>query len=94
VPINLTVYYDLNNNRAPDPGEGVVGVSARVVDVTTGQELTHGFTDGFGFASLTVNTSGVVRLSVPYLSQTFILQPSGGSIVLRITPYGLPNTIP
>ncbi|HJW83236.1 MAG TPA: hypothetical protein VJ754_02925, partial [Anaerolineae bacterium] len=73
IPISLQVYYDANNNRAPDPGEGVVGVSARVTDVTTGQELQHSFTDEFGFASLTVSASGVVRLSVPYLNYTVVV---------------------
>jgi len=94
IPISLQVYYDLNNSNAPDPGEGVVGISARVVDVTTGQELAHSFTDEFGFANLTVSAPGVVRLTVPYLGKSFIIQPSGSSVLLRIAPYGLPGTIP
>ncbi len=94
VPISLQVYYDLNDNRAPDPGEGVVGVSARVIDVSTGQELEHGFTDEFGFASLTVSASGVVRLVVPYLNYSVVVQPSGSSVTLRIAPHDLPRTIP
>ena len=94
VPINLQVYYDLNDNRDPDPGEGVVGISARVIDVTTGQELAHGFTDEFGFASLTVNASGVVRLVVPYLNYSVVIQPSGSSIALRIASHTLPKSIP
>ncbi len=94
VPINLQVYYDLNDNRDPDPGEGVVGISARVIDVTTGQELAHGFTDEFGFASLTVNASGVVRLVVPYLNYSVVIQPSGSSIALRIASHALPKSIP
>jgi hypothetical protein len=94
VPINLQVYYDANNNRQPDPGEGVVGVSARVTDVNTGQELQRSFTDEFGFASLTVSASGVVRLSVPYLNYSVIVQPSGSSIALRIAPHDLPKSIP
>lgn len=94
IPISLQVYYDINNNHAPDPGEGIVGISARVVDVTTGQELAHAFTDGFGFANLTVSAPGVVRLIVPYLSQSFIIQPSGSSVLLRVAPYNLPGTIP
>jgi hypothetical protein len=94
IPISLQVYYDLNNNRVPDPGEGVVGVSARVVDVTTGRELTHGFTDGFGFASLTVSAPDVVRLIVPYLNYSVVVQTSGVSLALRIAPYDLPIVIP
>jgi hypothetical protein len=94
VPLSLQVYYDVNNNRVPDPGEGIVAISSRVVDVTTGQELAHGFTDEFGFASLTVNASGVVRLVVPYLNYSVLVQPSGSSIALRVAPHSLPNAIP
>jgi len=94
IPLNLTVYYDLNNNGSPDPGEGVVGISARVIDVATGQELTHGFTDEFGFASLTVTASGVVRLVVPYLNYSVLVPTTGSSIALRIAPHDLPETIP
>jgi hypothetical protein len=94
VPISLQVYYDLNDNRAPDPGEGVVGVSARVIEVASGEQLAHGFTDEFGFASLTVNASGVVRLVVPYLNYSVLIQPSGSAVNLRIAPHDLPNAIP
>ncbi|HLF25987.1 MAG TPA: hypothetical protein VJG32_06605 [Anaerolineae bacterium] len=94
VPINLQVYYDLNNNRTPDPGEGVVGISARVVDVATGRELTHGFTDGDGFASLTVEATGIVRLIVPYLNYSVVIQTTGSAVVLRIAPHNLPGDIP
>jgi hypothetical protein len=94
VPISLQVYYDANNNHVPDPGEGVIGVSARVVDVNTGQELQHAFTDEFGFASLAVNATGVVRLIVPYLNYSVVIQPSGSSIALRIAPHDLPSSIP
>ncbi|HET7087274.1 MAG TPA: hypothetical protein VFL17_01350 [Anaerolineae bacterium] len=94
VPISLVVYYDLNDNRSPDPGEGVVGISARVIDVITGQELRHGFTDANGFVSLTTQATGVVRLVVPYLSYSVVIQPSGSQITLRIAPSGLPDSIP
>jgi len=94
VPISLLVYYDLNDNRTPDPGEGVVGISARVIDVITGQELQHGFTDANGFVSLTTRATGVVRLVVPYLSYSVVIQPSGSQITLRIAPSDLPDSIP
>ncbi|HKZ84495.1 MAG TPA: hypothetical protein VJ793_12640 [Anaerolineae bacterium] len=94
VPISLLVYYDLNDNRSSDPGEGVVGISARVIDVITGQELQHGFTDANGFVSLTTRATGVVRLVVPYLSYSVVIQPSGSQITLRIAPSGLPISIP
>jgi hypothetical protein len=94
IPILLTVYYDRNDNRTPDPGEGVAGISARVLDVTNGVELQHAFTDEFGFASLTVTAPGVVRFVVPYLNHSVVVQPSGYSVALRIPPYDIPDIIP
>jgi hypothetical protein len=44
VPVSLLTYYDANGNNKYDPGEGIVGISARVVDLTTGSLLTQGLT--------------------------------------------------
>jgi hypothetical protein len=65
-----------------------------VIDVITGQELRHGFTDANGFVSLTTQATGVVRLVVPYLSYSVVIQPSGSQITLRIAPSDLPDSIP
>ena len=76
------------------PGDNLYTASTVAIDVATGQELTHGFTDEFGFASLTVTASGVVRLVVPYLNYSVLVPTTGSSIALRIAPHDLPETIP
>ncbi len=93
IPVSLQVYYDENNNRKPDPGEGVSGVSVRVFDLVTGRLLAQNLTDDTGRVSLTVNAPGAVQLVVPYFNFSYIL-PTGGQAVIRISPGELPQSIP
>jgi hypothetical protein len=95
IPVSLQVYYDIDSNNKPDPGEGVVGVSARVFDLTNGNLLDQKLTDQAGRASFTVSAIGAVQLVVPYFNFSSIILPStGGSAVIRISPHELPSSIP
>lgn len=95
IPVSLQVYYDTDSNNKPDPGEGVVGVSARVFDLTTGNLLAQGLTDQSGRVNFTVTAAGAVQLVVPYFNfSTIILPASGGSATIRISPHELPRSIP
>jgi hypothetical protein len=95
IPISLEVYYDIDSNNKPDPGEGVVGVSARVFDLTNGNLLAQALTDQTGRVNFTVTATGAVQLVVPYFNfSTIILPASGGSAVIRISPHELPRSIP
>ncbi len=95
IPVSLQVYYDTDSNNKPDPGEGVVGVSARVFDLTDGNLLAQGLTDQSGRVNFTVNAPGAVQLVVPYFNfSTIILPASGGSATIRISPHELPRSIP
>jgi hypothetical protein len=94
VTADLRVYYDLDENGVFDPGEGVVGLPARVYDATTGALLAQGFTDDTGHAVFTVPSAGAIRVVVPYLSFETIVQPSGAAIPVRISPRELPKQIP
>lgn len=94
IPVSVLVYYDANNNNKADPGEGVVGVSARVFDLTNGKLLAQGLTDQTGRATFTVSAPGAVQLVVPYLNFSTIILPVGGSAVIRVSASDLPNTIP
>jgi hypothetical protein len=68
IPIRLIVYYDVNDNRQPDPGEGVPNVSVLAVDVQ-GRQLTRIFTNGQGEAIFNVPAdSEIDRLVVPFVS--------------------------
>jgi hypothetical protein len=92
--VQITVYYDENNNRAPDTNEGVAGLSVRALDGTTNQVLGQTFTDSYGHAVLAVSAPGEVRLSVPYLSYNQLIKPPGKELFVRLTPLRLPSLIP
>ncbi len=94
IPISLLVYYDANSNNKYDPGEGILGVSARVIDLTTGQLLDQKLTDETGRASFTVSAPGAVQLVVPYLNYSTIILPSGGAATIRVSARELPRAIP
>ena len=92
--VDLTVYYDENDNRAPDASEGVTGISVRVLDAVNNQLLGQAFTDAYGHATLTVAASGEVRVSVPYLAYNQAVRPPGKAMVIRLVPLRLPSLIP
>ena len=95
-PINLdlTIYYDANNNKAPDMSEGVAGVSVRVLDAATNRLLAQTFTDSQGHASLSLSVPGEVRLSVSYLSYNKPIKPPGGVFTIRLPALRIPSLIP
>ena len=94
VTADLQVYYDANDNGVADPGEGVVGLPARVYDATTGALLAQGFTNDTGHAVFSVPAAGSVRVVVPYLGFEAIVPPSGATIPVLISPRELPEQIP
>lgn len=94
VPVSLLTYYDANGNNKYDPGEGIVGVSARVIDLTTGKLLAQGLTDTTGRVSFTVSAPGAVQLVVPYFNRSEIILPSGKNVTIRVSPSELPREIP
>jgi len=94
VTADLRVSYDANGNGAADPGEGVVGLPARVYDEATGALLAQGFTDDTGHAVFTVPAAGSIRVLVPYLGFDAIVPPNGAAIPVLISPRELPSLIP
>jgi hypothetical protein len=94
VTIDLTVYYDENNNSAPDANEGVVGVSVRILNGLDNTLLGQSFTDGAGHANLTLAAPGDVRVSVPYLGYNQLVRAPGKSLTIRLSPMRLPSLIP
>jgi hypothetical protein len=94
VTADLQVYYDANDNGIADPGEGVVGLPARVYDATTGALLAQGFTNDTGHAVFNVPAAGSVRVVVPYLGFEATVPPSGAAIPVLISPRELPKQIP
>ncbi len=94
VNIEVTIYYDENDNRAPDVNEGVTGVSVRVLDGTSNRLLSQTFTDTQGHAALSVSTTGQARLSVPYLAYSKSIKPPGAAFEIRLPAVQVPSLIP
>lgn len=94
VTLGVSIYYDENNNKAPDVSEGVSGVSIRVLDGSTNNILGQAFTGSQGYAALTVTAVDQVRLSVPYLGYNENVRPPGKEVTIRLTPLRLPSLIP
>ena len=93
--VNLTIYYDGNDNRAPDASEGVVGVSVRLLDGVNNRLLGQVFTDAYGHVTLTIAAaSDEVRVSVPYLGYNQAVRPPGKALAIRLVPLRLPSLIP
>jgi len=90
VPVDLLVYYDADGDRAPDPGEGVAGITVLAYDTATGKETTQGFTDESGRLRFTVAVQGRVRISIPYLGVSQIVGEEGATLYIRIAPSPLP----
>jgi hypothetical protein len=68
ISIRLIVYYDINDNRQPDPGEGIPNVGVLAVDIQ-GRQLTRIFTNGQGEAVFNAPAdSEIDRLVVPFVS--------------------------
>jgi hypothetical protein len=94
VTVDLEIYYDANGNATPDPGEGIINLSARLYDETTDELLAYGFTDPDGQVSFTVPAPGPVRLEVPYLNYVQVIDDVAVNIQIRVVPQPLPGGIP
>jgi hypothetical protein len=92
--IQLTVYYDENDNNAPDINEGVAGINVRVVDSVTNRLLGQAFTDAQGHTTLFVSATNEVRLTVGYLGYSQAVKPPGGQFQIRLPGLQLPSLIP
>lgn len=94
IVVELTVYYDENDNQAPDINEGVTGVTMQILDSLTNRVLGQAFTNNEGHATLFVSASKEIRLTVPYLGYSQAVKPPGGAFEIRIPAIHLPSLIP
>lgn len=86
VPINLLVYYDANDNRRADTGEGIAGLSVLAYDVATNDLLAQDFTDGRGNLAFTVAAKGPVRVAIPFLGFSRLISEDEADTQVRIPP--------
>ncbi|GIK42098.1 MAG: hypothetical protein BroJett011_59310 [Chloroflexota bacterium] len=94
ITIDVKIFYDENNNRAPDASEGVSGISIRILDSTNNNLLGQTFTGSQGYAALTVTAVNEVRLSIPYLGYNEKISAPGQEVSIRLNPLRLPSLIP
>ena len=95
--MSVLIAYDENNNKVPDPDEGVTGISVRLVTIGTNQVIASGFTNTDGYVHLEALTSVPVRLVVPYFSKYWDVQNARGGenrFTLILPPGNLPGLIP
>lgn len=94
-PIRVVVYYDENNNQAPDPAEGIRGATVILLDVSVNKPIAWAETDDSGFASFTppAGAEYALRVSIPFLGFS---KPTaaGQRVEVRIAAQRLPGLIP
>jgi len=90
VPVDLLVYYDVNDDRSPGAGEGVAGVQVLAYDTVTGEQIAQGYTDESGHLQFTAATQGLIRLSIPYLGISHLIGEEGATLYIRIPPSPTP----
>ena len=90
--LTVQAYYDLNDNQAPDPGEGIAGLSVRAL--AGGAFVAWGLTDGDGRVSLSV-VGAVDRVGVPFLNLYERVKPGETrTITWRVAAVRLPVFLP
>ncbi|WP_420642139.1 Calx-beta domain-containing protein [Candidatus Leptofilum sp.] len=93
--INVTLYYDSNNNFLPELTEGIVNAAVALYDNATGELLSFGNTNETGVARFTaVNATGAVRVVVPFLNYSQVVVGDNAEILVRVAPQPLPIGIP
>ncbi|VAW43323.1 hypothetical protein MNBD_CHLOROFLEXI01-4561 [hydrothermal vent metagenome] len=93
--INVTLYYDSNNNFLPELTEGIVNAAVSLYDNGTGQLISFGHTNETGVARFTaVNATSAIRVVVPFLNYSQVVLGDSAEILVRVAPQPLPIGIP
>lgn len=95
VNLDITLYYDSNNNFMAELDEGIVGVSVAIYDNAIGELLAFGYTNEAGNVRFgPIATTGAIRVSVPFLNFSQVVAGGDSVIFLRIAPQPIPVLIP
>ena len=93
--IDVTVYYDSNNNFLPELTEGIVNAAVALYDNGTGELILFGHTGETGVAHFaSVNAVGAVRVVVPFLNYSQVVIGNSAEILIRVASQPLPIGIP
>ncbi|MEM7332484.1 MAG: Calx-beta domain-containing protein [Chloroflexota bacterium] len=95
VSVGVNLYYDANGNGQYETIEGIVDAAVALYDNTTGQLIAFGYTNESGLVQFTdIQTSGAVRVVVPFINYSQIIAGIGNDVVIRVAPQPLPGDIP
>ncbi|MEJ2746780.1 MAG: PPC domain-containing protein [Anaerolineae bacterium] len=95
ITINVTIYYDQNENFMPELTEGVVDTAVSLYENSTGELKMFGTTNEAGMIRFdSISVAGAVRVVVPFLNYTQIVTGESADILVRIAPQPLPVGIP
>lgn len=94
--VALTVAYDLNGDKAVEPGEGVVDLPVELIAADTNRILATARTDDQGYVYLETTGTAPLRLVVPYFNRFWDipLHAAGTRITLLLPPANRPALIP
>lgn len=95
VSVVVTLYYDENQNATVELNEGIVDAAVALYDNMSGQLIAFGYSNEAGVVQFSnIQTSGAVRVVVPFLNYSQIVAGTNGDIVIRVAPQPLPGGIP
>jgi hypothetical protein len=95
VSIQVTIFFDANNNFLPELTEGIMGVDVALFDNATGDLLSYGQTNEAGIIHFQgIQAAGTVRIIVPYLNYNQIITQATDEVLIRVAPGTLPIGIP
>jgi len=93
--VNVTAFYDENNDFTPALEEGINNIAVMLYDNGTGELTAFGYTNEAGMVRFdSVATSGALRIVVPFLNYTQIVTSSTSDILIRVAPAAMPGGIP
>jgi hypothetical protein len=93
--VNVTIYYDQNENFMPELTEGVMDTAVSLYSNSTGELVAFGYTNEAGMLQFnSISVVGAVRVVVPFLNYTQIVTGDSANILVRIAPQPLPVGIP
>lgn len=93
--INVTIYYDQNENFMPELTEGIMDTAVSLYANSSGELISFGYTNEAGMIRFdSISIAGAVRVVVPFLNYTQIVTGDSANILVRIAPQPLPVGIP
>ena len=93
--INVTLYYDSNNNFMPELTEGIMDAAVALYANNTGQLLAFGYTNEAGMIRFdSIQATGALRVFVPFLNYSQVVVGDESNILIRVAPRPLPVIIP